>query len=258
MTHESKCILASQCKKAGDPDHCHSLCYPYLKTHGFSGSGGIVGLADIPAAYTGMLLSSLPIQADNPEAFAFVSDYVGNIVSNVDQGIGFYFFSIPNKDNPKGTGTGKTTATAALLNEYIVARVVLHMKQERLIEGFPALFVNVSKFQNAFNAQFRGTPDMQQDASRKYYSIKRNMIAADLLALDDIGLRDATPAFLSEMYEILDDRSGSKLATLLSSNVPLSDLSRSLDERIASRIDGMTEQIAFRGKDHRKGGALGC
>lgn len=256
MTLENQCLLAFKCKKAGDPDFCHSLCYPFLKLHGESGSGGILGLAEIPSDYSRTLLSSLPIREDNPKAFAIVSAYVGNIVENVRNGIGFYFYSIPNKDNPKGTGTGKTTATAAILNEYVIARTIQHMKKEREIDGIPALFVNVSKFQNAFNAQFRGTPEMQQEASRKYYAIKERMLTVELLALDDIGLRDATPAFLSEMYEILDERSSEKLATLFSSNVPLSDLSRSLDERITSRIDGMTAQIPFTGKDHRKGGSF--
>lgn len=97
---------------------------------------------------------------------------------------------------------------------------------------------------------------MQQEASRTYYEMKGHMMNAELLAIDDIGVRDATPAFLSEMYEIIDERSGSGLATIFSSNVPLSDIAKSLDERIASRIDGMTAQVSFVGRDYRKGGAF--
>lgn len=254
MTLENTCMLASRCKKAGDPDHCNALCYPYLKMHGESGRGGILGLADVPSDYSRQLASSLPFKTENPEAFAVVSAYCKNITENVEKGIGFYFYSIPNKDNPKGTGTGKTTAIAAIINEYVAARVVLQMKQLQPIDNRPALFVRASKFQNVFNSQFRGTSDMQQEASRKYYSLKESMISADLLAFDDIGVREATPAFLSEMFEIIDERSSERRATLFSSNVPLSDLHKLLDERIASRIDGMTAQISFIGKDNRKGG----
>jgi DNA replication protein DnaC len=258
MTNESNCLLAFKCKRAGDPEHCSALCYPFLKLHGESGKGGILGLAEIPSNYAGTKVSSLPFKSENPAAFKIIAAYCSQIVENVDKGVGFYFYSIPNKDNLKGTGTGKTTATVAILNEYIVARVIQHVKKEREISGIPALFVNASKFQNMFNSQFRGTPDMQQEASRKYYTLKQQMIDVELLAVDDIGLRDATPAFLSEMYEILDERAiEAGRATLFSSNVPLADISRSLDERIASRIDGMTVQISFVGKDNRKGGALG-
>ncbi|WP_244491468.1 ATP-binding protein [Paenibacillus jamilae] len=222
--------------------------------HGESGKGGILGLADVPSDYSRQLASSLPFKAENPEAFAIVEAYCKNIIENVDKGVGFYFYSIPNRDNPKGTGTGKTTASAAIINEYVVSRVVQQMKQLRTIDKRPALFVRASKFQNVFNSQFRGTPDMQQDASRKYYGLKENMISVDLLVIDDIGVREATPAFLSEMFEIIDERSSERRATIFSSNVPLSDLHKLLDERIASRIDGMTAQISFSGKDNRKGG----
>jgi DNA replication protein DnaC len=222
--------------------------------HGESGKGGILGLAGVPRDYSRQMASSLPFKNENPEAFAVVSAYCKHVIDSVERGVGFYFFSIPNRDNPKGTGTGKTTASAAIINEYVAARVVQQMKQIRPITNRPALFVKASRFQNVFNSQFRGTPDMQQEASRNYYGLKSNMLSVDLLVIDDIGVREATPAFLSEMFEIIDERSSERKATIFSSNVPLSELHKLLDERIASRIDGMAAQISFSGKDSRKGG----
>ena len=124
MTNEKRCLLAGSCKLAGDPDRSNSLCYPFLKMHGESVTGGIMGLAEIPPMYTRMTLSSLPILQDNPAAYELIAAYVGNILDNVGQGTGFYFYSIPNKDNPKGTRTGKTTATASILNEYVIAPAI--------------------------------------------------------------------------------------------------------------------------------------
>ncbi|MFS0841185.1 DNA replication protein [Paenibacillus sp. 1P03SA] len=254
MTLEGSCMLAKHCKKAGDPEFCTPLCFPYLKMHGDSGSGGLQGLANLPSAYARQDVASLPFKTDNPEAFAVVSAYCSNIADNVDRGVGFYFYSIPNKDNPKGTGTGKTTATAAIINEYVTTRVVQQMKQIRPLTNRPALFVKASMFQNVFNAQFRGAPEMQHEASRRYYDLKEAMLSTYLLALDDIGLREATPSFLTEMFEIIDERSAERRATIFSSNVHLKDLPRLLDDRIASRIEGMTAQVSFVGRDHRKGG----
>ena len=252
------CKLASKCRKAGDPFQCNALCYPYLKLHGEKGVNGVLGLANIPSAYADVTPSTVPFRDANPTAYAAVSAYCVSILENVEKGRGLYLYSIPNPDNPKGTGTGKTTATVAILTEYAIMSVILHTTHKKKAAALPALFVNASKFQNAFNAQFRGTPDMQQEASRAYYELKSRMLSADLLAIDDIGVRDATPAFLGEFYEVIDDRSNLRKATLFSSNVPLSGISTVLDERIESRIEGMAIPISFVGKDMRKGGALRC
>lgn len=254
MTNETNCLLASRCKKAGDPESCSVLCYPWLKLHGDTGRDGILGLAQIPGAYRTSLPSSLPFRADNPEAAAIVDEYCSNVLDYVDQGIGFYFYSIPNAANPKGTGTGKTTALTAILNSYILERVVQHVKHEREIRRVPALFLKASQLQNIYGAQFRGPLDMQQEASAKYYALKKLAIEVELLGIDDLAVRDASPAFMNEVCEIIDERWSERRAILASSNVPLSDVARALDERIASRIDGMTTGVSFAGKDHRKGG----
>lgn len=254
MTNETNCMLSNQCKKAGDLQQCTTLCFPYLKMHGEQGSGGMLGLTNLPDKYSRITTRSLPFKEQNPQAHAVVVAYCKNIIENVGRGIGFYFYSIPNAENPRGTGTGKTTASAAIINEYVASRVVEHMKGTRPILSRPALFVRAVELQNAFNAQFRGTIDMQQLASQKYYSMKKNMTEVELLAIDDIGLREATESFTTEFYEILDDRCSEGRATLFSSNTPLKDIPQILSAQIASRIDGMTSGISFIGKDHRKGG----
>ena len=160
------CLLASKCKGAGTVDWCDTLCYGWAKLHGESGTGGIWATAEIPKAYARAMVGNIPFNRDNSQAAIAVTEYCKDVSRKVAEGIGFYFFSVPDKANPKGTGNGKTTAACTILNEFIVVRTIEHMQQKRLITVIPAFFVNVSKFQNTYNKQFRGTRNMQEEASR--------------------------------------------------------------------------------------------
>ena len=250
------CLLASKCKGAGTVDWCDTLCYGWAKLHGESGTGGIWATAEIPKAYAKAMADSMPFNLDNPQAAIAVAEYCKDVTEKVSDGIGFYFFSVPDKANPKGTGNGKTTAACTILNEYIVARTIEHMQQKRLIAEIPGFFVNVSKFQNTYNKQFRGPRDMQEEASRAYYRLKDHMLAVELLVLDDIGIREATDAFRNEFYEVIDERVSEGRATIYTSNEPLTRVAELLDVRITSRIEGSTLPITFNGGDKRKGGAV--
>ncbi|ACV62711.1 hypothetical protein Dtox_1865 [Desulfofarcimen acetoxidans DSM 771] len=211
-------------------------------------------MAEIPKACARATFDSIPFTRDNPQAAIAVKEYCKDISRKVAEGIGFYFFSVPDKSNPKGTGNGKTTAACTILNEFIVARTIEHMQHKRLIAEIPGYFVNVSKFQNAYNKQFRGPRDMQEEASLTYYRLKELMIVVELLVMDDIGIRDATDAFKNEFYEVIDERVSEGRATIYTSNEPLSRVAELLDVRITSRIEGSTLPITFKGADKRKGG----
>ena len=252
MTNENICGLASKCKKAGDERYCNNLCFPFVRMYGESGTGGVVGIAGIPKAYRKSRVDNLPFKDSNKDAYKFIRLFCKQVVEKVNDGIGLYLFSIPNASNRKGTGTGKTTGATAILNEYIAERVILETKKQTQISDIVGMFVSVSKFQNTYNAQFRGTKELQDKASETYYSCKGRMCTVPLLLLDDIGIRDATEAFKNEFYEIIDSRSAEQLSTLYTSNVPLEKLSTMLDERIVSRIEGSTYQLPFVGSDHRK------
>lgn len=254
MTNENICAVASKCKRAGQAQYCNNLCFPYVRLYGESGNGGVLGVASVPKAYRTSRAANLPFEKTNPEAYKFVRLFCKAVVAKVDEGIGLYLFGTPNEANKKGTGTGKTTAATAILNEYLAERVVMEAKKERPIEDVPGLFVNVSKFQNTYNAQFRGTNEMQAEASEAYYRMKSRMMKVPLLLMDDIGIRDATEAFKNEFYEIIDERSSELLATVYTSNVPIERLASLLDERIASRIEGATYPLPFVGADMRKKG----
>lgn len=255
-TLENVCALASRCNKAGTGE-CNILCSPFMLTHGVNGDGGYWKGRNVPKKYEKSYLHNLPIQQENPIPYEWVKRYVSNVLANVENGIGLFFYSIPNANNPFGTGTGKTTAATAILNEYVVERMIEHSKGGKPVDKQPALFFKASEFQNLYNAQFRGTPDMQDKASRKYYRVKKLLSEVELLVFDDIGIRQKiTDAFENELTEVIDSRDSGELATIYTSNLPVEKLAETLGERIASRIRGTCEPIAFKGQDHRRKGIL--
>lgn len=255
-TLKDSCILASKCKLAGDKRHCNFTCFPHTLMHGLEGNGGIWKSTRVPKRYRKSFLHNLPIKEANPEAFDFIETYVQKIIPAVEEGIGLFLYSIPNKQNRRGTGTGKTTVATALVNEFVIERVIQHAKGGKRIVENPAIFMKASEFQNTYNAQFRGTDDMKDEAAIKFKKLKHLMINAELLVFDDIALRGTTEAYQDIFYEIIDKRYNEELATVFTSNIPIEQVGEVLNPQIESRIEGMTEPVAFEGKDFRKGGIL--
>jgi DNA replication protein DnaC len=191
------------------------------------------------------------IQEQNPVAYQFAKKYLDNIMDQVNEGVGLYLYSIPNDLNRKGTGTGKSSVAATLVNEFVKLRVIEQAKGGRKIQTQPAIFLRVSEFQNVYNDQFRGSFDMQEAAAVKFGQMKRQMMNTELLVLDDIGLRDAK-TLTNIIYEIIDHRNSEEKATVITSNVPVAMLGDLLSDQIASRIEEMCELVPFKGKDNRK------
>jgi DNA replication protein DnaC len=253
-TNKDRCIMAPVCKFAGKASHCHDLCFPFRKAHGESGDSGVVSLAGVPKKYKTANVTNLPIKEDNPEIYEAIIGMCENIDGFIEEGVGLYLYSQPNPENPRGTGTGKTTSALTILNTYLQRRLVQHIKGEKDIKDLPALFVKASKFQNLYNSQYRGTDEEQKENQSKFYRMKKQMIETDLLVLDDIALRGATEAFVNEMYEIIDERTTEEKAIILTSNEPIETVGKVLSEQIRSRIEGSCVMLAFEGTDHRKRG----
>lgn len=251
------CKLASSCKVAGRGGYCNAFCSPFLLLHGDTGMNGLWKATNVPPKYKNSFMGNLPIGNTNKPAYGFVKAYTGNILENVNKGVGLFFYSIANGENRLGTGTGKTTTAIAILHEYLLARVKEQSTGGRIIEVNPALFYKASELQTLYNSQFRGTQQMTDLASIRYYKVKKLVMSAELLVLDDIGIRQKiTDAFENELTEIIDSRDSKVLTTIYTSNLPIEKLADTLGDRIASRMEGMTEQVAFVGKDYRKGGVL--
>lgn len=249
-----KCRFNRNCKKK-DSESCNQYCYPFVMLHGQSGESGFWKTSRIPNKYKDCLIENLLIKEANPKIHEIINKYISKISYYVEEkGVGLFMFSIPNADNKLGTGTGKTTTAVTVLNEYMLEAVRNHLKGNKELKHNPAIFIKASELQNKYNAQFRGSFELQQEASAGFYKFKEGMKNVNLLVIDDIAVRDTTEAFKNELFEIIDHRATEEKATIFTSNYPLEKATEFLGERITSRIDGMCYKLGFTGKDFRKGG----
>lgn len=257
-TLEKGCLFANQCSNAGVEGLCNYTCYPHAFMYGVEGGkGGLFATTGVPKKYAHCMIHNLPIAEANSKAYNLIKKYAENSVEFVlNKKVGLFLFSIPNPANPFGTGTGKTTSAVTVLNHFLTDRSKAYLKGELPLQENPCLFIKCTELQNTFNAQFRGSNELKDRASSKYYSMKDKIKHTELVVLDDIATRGSrvSEAFEDELYEILDYRATNDIgATIFTSNVNMQELSASLGERIASRISGMAVQVGLAGEDNRLG-----
>lgn len=227
--------------------------YPYILLYGSNGNGGLMKTRNVPEKYSACYLENLPIKVENPAAYGTVEKYIQNILHYVhEKQIGLFLYSKPSAENRFGTGTGKTQSAITILNEYLMERVKQHVTGGQKITENPVYFCKSTDLQTLFNSQFRGTREMQETASVKYYKVKNRLKSVDLLVFDDVATKATSEAFTEELYEIIDHRATEELVTIFTSNIPIAEVADLLGDRIASRIEGMTVPVVFTGKDHRK------
>lgn len=131
----------------------------------------------------------------------------------------------------KDTGTGKTHAAVGALKRRI------GLTGERgLFRPVPLLVKNLRQAVGRF-----------RDGA-----LIDELTAAPCLVLDDMGVERPTETVLEGLYTIIDDFYRRERATLIiTSNLPIEELSKRLDDRIASRIVGLCRVIEFSGPDRR-------
>lgn len=237
---------------------CDYTCFPCTFMFGVDGgNGGLWNTTGVPKQYKKCRIDNLPIAETNPKAYRIITQYVENVLMFVqEKNAGLFLYSIPEADNPFGTGTGKTTSAITVLNHFVIERARAYFLGEQDLQANPAIFVKSTELQNAFNGQFRGSKQMQEESSRRYYSLKKAVKNTELVVLDDIATRGSriSEAYEDELYEMLDFRATNGHTTIFTSNVNMDELSKSLGDRIASRIAGMTVKVGFKGSDNRLDG----
>lgn len=72
-----------------------------------------------------------------------------------------------------------------------------------------------------------------------------------ILIIDDIGVEKTTDFVLQSAYLILNKREQAELPTYGTSNLTIGQIKEKLDDRIASRIEGMCEVLIVGGEDQR-------
>lgn len=92
-------------------------------------------------------------------------------------------------------------------------------------------------------------------AQGKYLTHLRKVSGADLLILDDIGIKPLTPQQFQDLYDIFDERYESK-ATIITSQIPEANWSEIIDdpvtcEAIMDRLFSKAIKITMKGDSYR-------
>jgi DNA replication protein DnaC len=73
-----------------------------------------------------------------------------------------------------------------------------------------------------------------------------------LLLLDDLGAAKASEWVEEVTYRLVNRRYNHLLPTLITTNLPISDLRDHLGDRVTSRLAQMTDRVAFEPVDRRR------
>ena len=114
-------------------------------------------------------------------------------------------------------GVGKTHMAAAIANE-------------RVLKGYPALFVVVPDLLDYLRAAF--SPQSNVSLGRRFEEVRR----VPLLVLDDLGTESATPWAKEKLFQLINYRYVARLPTIATTVLAI----RELDQKIAIRFSDVS------------------
>jgi DNA replication protein DnaC len=132
-------------------------------------------------------------------------------------------------------GLGKTFLSAS------IARVVSDAGHSVVYDTAGHIF---SRFESQKFERGEGEEDAEDDVAR--------YLKCDLLIIDDLGSEMTTTFVQSALYQIVNTRLMSKRKTVISTNLPPSDLGKRYGAPVLSRIEGEYTILPFSGEDIRK------
>lgn len=131
------------------------------------------------------------------------------------------------------TGLGKTFLSAC------IARQVAD-------RGYSVVYETAGKLFSDFEAEkFSASAEETRGMTKKY-------IECDLLIIDDLGTEMTTQFTVSALYTVINTRMMANRSTIISTNLPDSEIERRYSPQIASRILGNFRLIQFAGDDLRR------
>jgi len=134
-----------------------------------------------------------------------------------------------------GTGLGKTFLSNCIVNE------LLKQGKTVMYQTSPVMLENLI-------SDLFAKPENQT-------GISNNLLAVDLLVIDDLGTETMNSMKFTELYKIINTRllnhNGKSLKTIISTNLDLKGLFNTYDERLVSRFIGYYDIFRFYGDDIR-------
>lgn len=251
MTNERNCVLANGCKAAGTSS-CTQHCTFFIGMHGASGNGGRSAAAGLPREYRLTALANSPARTSQPAVYKSVENYVKTFDRQFEQTEGY----IEPADRIKSlylysanSGTGKTTTAAAILNEWLRVHYSGSLRRGQQPLQRPAYFLDVNEWQTEFNL---ATMTNDEDGLAEFKRKMTLAMAAPFAVLDDVGVRDCTPAFRGYLHAIVNARVTNQLPTIYTSNLAIERLPDVFGEqRLTDRIRDLCRVIEFEGESKR-------
>ena len=131
-------------------------------------------------------------------------------------------------------GCGKTHIASAIVHE--LAK-----------ENIYTLFVFVPDFLDEIRDFYHEDDEDDYDRENPFELAKQSTV----LVLDDLGTEKITEWAREKLLQLINYRMSHQLATIITTNLSLKDISERLGERIHSRIENMCEVINIIGQDRR-------
>lgn len=138
----------------------------------------------------------------------------------------------------KITGNGKTEWSIKILMNYFNQ---IWASTDLVCRG---LFINVPRFLNELKENIR-------ESSEYIEHIKQNILTADLVVWDEVGLKDLTAYEHDYLFSYINARLDNGKANIFTSNMNTEELSQILGARLYSRIINNSECIELKGADKR-------
>lgn len=164
----------------------------------------------------------------NPEAYNQCFGYARNFLDSLKTGRGL-LISGP-------VGTGKTHLVAAIIN-YIAS---VHSDK---FTGY-LQYTAVTNFLNQLRESY-GNKELSTG------KIEKRQKESALLVLDDLGVEKETDWSVEKLYEIINYRYDEEMPIIITTNLDILCLKKSIDERLFSRIIEMCDSVELTGKDYR-------
>ena len=124
---------------------------------------------------------------------------------------------------------------------------------EVINKGFNVVYMTSLNLMQQLRLNVYDSFDKAEENQQKY----QLLIDADLLIIDDLGTESISDLTVAAFFNLINNRMMVKKPTIISTNIPLNEISRVYDERISSRIKTfkfhpiMGDDLRLRKKDEQ-------
>jgi DNA replication protein DnaC len=181
----------------------------------------------IPRRYRGVSFDRAPVTEISPDVVRPVQSFCRNIDQNIRNGRGLWFMG--------DVGTGKTT-------------LAMLVSKEAIKRGYSVAIYSVPRLL----AEIRDTYD-NDSGDRSHADLFAQLVAVDVLHLDDLGAEKQTDWVLEQLYSLVNERYEQERSIVVTTNlIETEALEQQIGRRTVSRLTEMTDQLPLFGPDLRE------